>query len=51
MLFHFGTSREPKRKVSMTRSIAGRSGTIHSRCAMYSLRQSFWIVPPSDVSG
>src|SRR6266536_1226579 len=37
--------------LSMTRSMAGFTGTIHSRCAMYSLRQSFWMVPPSAASG
>ncbi len=37
--------------MSMTIRTAGRGGTIHSFCAMYSLSMSFWIVPPSFVSG
>src|SRR5437867_3481917 len=31
--------------------MAGFTGTIHSRCAMYSLRASFWIVPPRRPAG
>ena len=50
-MFQRGTSRDPNRKVSTTSDIAGLTGTIHSRCAMYSLRQSFWIVPPSRAKG
>ena len=51
MVFHLGTSREPKRNVSTTRLIAGFTGTIHSRWAMYSFKASFWIVPPRRSSG
>ena len=32
--------------MSTTMRTAGRGGTIHSFCAMYSLSMSFWMVPP-----
>jgi hypothetical protein len=33
--------------VSRTMRTLGRIGKIHSFCAMYSLRMSFWMVPES----
>ena len=36
--------------MSVTIRIAGSGGKIHSFWAMYSLRMSFWIVPPSRSS-
>ena len=33
--------------MSPTSRIAGSTGKHHSFCAMYSLRMSVWIVPPS----
>ncbi len=37
--------------MSPTRRIAGSIGKHHSFCAMYSLRMSVWIVPPSLSAG
>ena len=37
--------------MSVTMRIAGRGGTSHSFCAMYSLSMSFWMVPPSFAIG
>ena len=36
--------------MSVTMRIAGRGGTSHACCAMNSLRQSFWTVPPMLVA-
>ena len=37
--------------MSVTSRIAGSTGKHHSFWAMYSLRMSVWIVPPSFVAG
>ena len=38
---------EANSTVSVTSRIEGRGGKTNSFCAMYSLRMSFWSVPPS----
>src|SRR5512136_1880296 len=47
IVFHRGTSPWQKAKVSVIRRIDGRGGKIYVPRAMYSLRMSFWIVPPT----
>src|SRR3972149_10818066 len=49
--FHLGRYREPNSIVSTTNRIDGAGGKMNSFCAMYSLRMSFWIVPPSRSIG
>ena len=49
--FQRGISREQNSIMSTTSRTAGRGGTIHSFCAMYSLRMSAWSVPPSAERG
>ena len=51
MVFHRGISRVPNSMVSVTSRIEGSGGNRNSFCAMYSLRMSFWIVPPSAARG
>ena len=50
-MFHFGISRVQKSIMSTMMRMCGRGGKIHSFCAMYSLRMSAWIVPPSFARG
>jgi hypothetical protein len=50
-VFHFGTCRAQKENWSVTSLIEGRGGKMNSFCAMYSLRMSFWSVPPTFVHG
>src|SRR6266566_5790914 len=47
IVFHCGTCAEPNSNVSTTSRIEGSGGKIHSFCAWYSFRMSFWIVPRS----
>src|SRR5574341_1224319 len=46
MVFHLGTFLVQKAIMSVMILMEGRGGKIHSFWAMYSLRMSFWIVPP-----
>ncbi len=45
MVFHFGTSRAQKAKMSVISRIDGRGGKMNSFWAMNSFRMSFWMVP------
>ncbi len=51
MVFHFGISLAPNSIVSTTRRMEGSGGKRNSFCAMYSLRISFCVVPPSADLG
>ena len=51
MLFHRGTSAVQYANVSATRRSEGFGGKMYVPRAMYSLRMSFWIVPPSRSPG
>src|SRR3972149_5715081 len=46
-VFHCGTLFVPYSNVSTTRRMEGSGGKIHSFCAWYSFRISFWMVPRS----
>ncbi len=37
--------------VSTTSLMEGSTGKMYSFCAVYSLRMSFWMVPPRDAAG
>ncbi len=47
IVFHFGTCFAQKENWSVIRRIDGRGGKMYSFWAMYSLRMSFWSVPPT----
>ena len=49
--FHCGMSLAQNSIMSTTIRTAGRGGTIHSFCAMYSLSMSVWMVPPRRARG
>ena len=51
MVFHCGISRVPNSIVSITSRMEGSGGKRNSFWAMYSLRMSFWMVPPSAGRG
>ena len=51
IVFHFGTSLAQNANWSVTSLIEGRGGKMYSFCAMYSLRMSFWSVPPTFDQG
>ena len=51
IVFHLGRCCDPNSIVSVTSRIDGAGGKMNSFCAMYSLRMSFWIVPPSWLIG
>ncbi len=46
MVFQRGTSAEQKARMSVMMRMDGRGGKIQDFWAMYSLRMSFWMVPP-----
>ena len=47
IVFHFGTCFAQKENWSVISRIDGRGGKMYSFWAMYSLRMSFWSVPPT----
>ena len=49
--FQRGISLAQNSIMSTTIFTAGRGGTIHSFCAMYSFSMSVWMVPPSRARG
>src|SRR5438552_18087157 len=51
IVFHLGMKRVPYSMVSVTKRIEGSGGNRNSFCALYSLRISFWSVPPSFALG
>src|SRR2546425_12116551 len=51
IVFHWGTRFVPNSNVSTTSRIEGSGGKIHSFCAWYSFRMSFWIVPRRRAHG
>ena len=51
MVFHFGTRAVQNAIRSVMMRSEGAGGKIHSFCAMYSFRMSFWSVPSRDSSG
>ena len=46
IVFQRGTSAEQNSMMSVMMRIDGFGGNIQDFCAMYSLRMSFWMVPP-----
>src|SRR5664279_5398131 len=50
-VFHFGTCFAQNANWSVTSRIEGRGGKMYSFWAMYSLRMSFWSVPPTFDHG
>ncbi len=51
IVFQRGSRSAQYAKVSVTSRIDGRGGKMYVPRAAYSLRMSFWIVPPSVVGG
>ena len=51
MVFHLGNRWLPNSTVSVTNRMEGLGGKMYSFWAMYSLRMSFWMVPPSRCIG
>ena len=50
-VFHLGTCFAQNANWSVTSRIEGRGGKMYSFWAMYSLRMSFWSVPPTLAQG
>src|SRR5688572_32177202 len=46
IVLYFGTFSAQNEMVSVISRMEGRGGKMYSFCAMYSLRMSFWSVPP-----